>query len=198
MYIVLEGIDTAGKSTQIDKLKTHFSDAVFTMEPGATQLGQTLRNLVTQHHELDDVTEFLLFLSDRREHFDKVIRPALSQGSMLISDRSFISGIAYAHSNNTLDFARLIELNKLALNDTLPDAVVLFELPKSTLIKRLKAKNQDTIEARGVEYLLSVQRMLIQTTQFLQLPHIVIDASQDIPTIFNTIVEFITSLKEHQ
>lgn len=195
MYIVFEGIDTAGKSTQVALLQEKLSDALITKEPGGTPFGMTIREIVLHDEHLDHLTELLLFLADRREHFAKVVKPALQKGQTLISDRSFISGVAYALSNKSLSLKELLALNALTLDDQLPEAVVLFDIPKETLIARLEAKEIDGIEKRGIEYLLSVQKSLIEVTKHLNLKHIIVDASQRIDTIHKQIINFI---KEEQ
>lgn len=198
MYLVFEGIDTAGKSTQVAKLKAVLKDAVTTKEPGGTLLGIKIRQLILHDEAKDPLTELFLFLADRREHFIEVIEPALKAGKDIISDRSFISGLAYAMINQNAELESLIRLNSMALNDTYPDAVVLFELTKAQLKARLSQKKSDGIEARGIAYLLEVQTMLISVTKKLNLPHIIIDADKPIAEIAEEILQFYTRIKEAQ
>ena len=94
MYVVIEGIDTAGKSTQLEILSKKFSDAIFTKEPGATKLGSKLREMALNGEAKSKIAEMFLFLADRAEHIEEVIKPNIDK--MIISDRSVISGIAYA------------------------------------------------------------------------------------------------------
>ena len=195
MYIVFEGIDTAGKSTQVALLKKKFPDALTTKEPGGTKFGATIREIVLHSENLDHITELLLFLSDRREHYKQVVQPAMDTNTMLISDRSFISGVAYALCNQSLTLEKLLSLNALTLDDRVPDLVVLFNIPKDTLIERLSAKEIDGIEKRGIEYLLDVQQSLIDVTKHLDLTYLIVDASDSIETIHQDILDFI---KEHQ
>lgn len=194
MYIVLEGIDTAGKSTQLALLQKHYPLALTTKEPGGTTFGTTVREIVLSDHTLDSMTEFLLFLADRREHFIQKIKPVLEKNHTLFSDRSFISGVAYAKANKTLDSNHLIELNKMVLNNTLPHGVVLFHIPRSVLKERLAAKSNDGIEKRGIDYLLEVQTNLIETTKHLNIKHIIVDASASIETIHEQILNFTKEL----
>ena len=194
MYIVLEGIDTAGKSTQLALLQEQYPLALTTKEPGGTSFGLTIREIVLSDHTLDSMTEFLLFLADRREHFVKKVQPAIEANHMLFSDRSFISGVAYAKANKTLDANKLIELNRMALDDTLPHGVVLFDIPKSVLEERLDAKTNDGIEKRGINYLLEVQQNLIEVTKELNIKHIIVDASASIETIHEQILNFTKGL----
>ena len=167
MYIVFEGIDTAGKSTQVALLRDTFDEVITTKEPGGTDFGMTIREIVLHNESLDHITELLLFLADRREHFHKLVSPALQNKQTVISDRSFISGVAYALCNQSFTLDKLLELNAMTLDQTLPDAVILFDIPKETLIERLGAKEIDGIEKRGIDYLLSVQTALIDVTKHL-------------------------------
>ena len=85
MYIAIEGIDTSGKSTQISKLAKHFPDAIITKEPGATDIGKEIREMVLSARAKSKKAEFLLFLADRAEHIQEVIEPNLDK--MIISNR---------------------------------------------------------------------------------------------------------------
>jgi len=112
MYIVFEGVDTAGKSTQVALLHKHYPEAIMTKEPGGTELGVTLRELILHKGVKNHKTELFLFLADRAEHYKNVIVP--HHDKMILSDRGVISGIAYAlanHESYEMDF--LISLNRL-------------------------------------------------------------------------------------
>lgn len=186
MYIVIEGIDTAGKSTQLDILKEKYTDAVFTKEPGGTEIGLELREMVLGGRAKSKVAEMLLFLADRAEHIEEVVVP--NKNKVVISDRSLVSGIAYA---STLDIDKMIELNLLATQNTLPSHLILLELTKEELENRLSAKENDSIESRGIDYLLDIQARLKVTCQKLNLNYIFIDARDPIDEIAQKIEEFL-------
>ncbi len=186
MYVVIEGIDTAGKSTQLEILKDKFTQAVFTKEPGGTKLGVKLRELILNGEASSKTAEMFLFLADRAEHTKNVIIPNLN--NLIISDRSLISGIAYAL---TKDISELIALNKIATKNTFPQKVILLELSREELIRRLSKKPNDSIEKRGVEYLLDIQNRLKEIILQLNINHIFIDASLDIQNIAKKIEDFI-------
>jgi dTMP kinase len=188
MYILIEGIDTCGKSTQIELLKKQYNNAIFTKEPGGTDFGIKARDLLLHTHINSSKAELLLFLADRAEHYDEIIKPNLDK--LIISDRGFISGIAYALSHG-FDMEYLIELNRFALDNTLPQKVILFEITKEELINRVSNKSQDKIEQRGIDYLLQIQRNLIKITKYLKVEHIIIDATQNIDIINEKIKNFI-------
>jgi dTMP kinase len=193
MYILFEGIDTTGKSTQIEKLKS--ADIKTTYEPGATPLGREIRAiLLEKDFKISSKAELLLFLADRAEHYEKVAAP--NADKTVISDRGFISGIAYALANDqSLDMSFLIELNRFALGGKLPDKVVFFKTTKELLSSRISAKSHDKIESRGIEYLLSVQENMEKVLQKTGIEHIILNADKSIEELHASIKRFITRSK---
>ena len=192
MYVLFEGIDGVGKSTQIEILASKFPDAIVTKEPGGTQLGVNLREiLLSSNIKIGKRAEILLFLADRAEHFEKLVAPNLSR--LILSDRGFISGIAYALANDeNLDENVLLELNKFALNDKFADKIVFFEASRELISSRLKNRGtSDKIEARGLEYLLKVQSLMKQILIKNGFETLFIDASKSIELISKEIENFI-------
>ena len=178
MYIALEGIDTVGKSTQIELLKKEFPNALFIKEPGFTKLGGKLREIIFKD-QITKKAELFLFLADRSELIEKIIKPNFDK--LIISDRSVISGIAYAMP--FFDFNILVNLNNFATDSIFPNKVIILKLDEKTLEYRLSQKEHDNIEKRGIEYLLSIQENIIQTCNRLEIPYILIDASKNIEEI---------------
>ena len=190
MYILFEGIDGAGKSTQIARLAAIFPQAIVTKEPGGTKLGENLREILLKENDLDKRAEILLFLADRAEHFGKIIKPNLDK--MILSDRGFVSGMAYALAGGNFSFEELLNLNKFALQGNFPQKIVFFKADESTLRSRLNSRAQmDGIEARGFEYLLRVQDAMEEILQKLDIRYVTIGAALDEEKITNLIKEFI-------
>jgi dTMP kinase len=189
MYITIEGIDTAGKSTQIEALRAIFTDAVFTKEPGGTVVGQTIRSMVLNGELENKRAEMFMFLADRAEHTEKIIVPNIK--SLIISDRSCVSGVAYAMVQNVCDIDTLVQLNRLATDNHLPEHVFILKLTPEELTYRLSQKEHDAIESRGIDYLLNIQDALIASADALGVQTHVIDASQSIDTITLEIANFI-------
>lgn len=190
MYILFEGIDGAGKSTQIARLAAAFPQAIVTKEPGGTKLGENLREILLKENDLDKRAEILLFLADRAEHFGKIIKPNLDK--MILSDRGFVSGMAYALAGGNFSFEELLGLNKFALQGNFPQKIVFFKADESTLRSRLSSRAQmDGIEARGFAYLLRVQDAMEEILQRLDVRYVTIDAALDEEKITNLIKEFI-------
>ena len=190
MYILFEGIDGAGKSTQIARLAAAYPQASVTKEPGGTKLGENLREILLKENDLDKRAEILLFLADRAEHFGKIIKPNLDK--MILSDRGFVSGMAYALAGGNFSFEELLSLNKFALQGNFPQKIVFFKADESTLRSRLNSRAQvDGIEARGFGYLLKVQDAMEEILQKLDARYVTIDAAWDEEKITNLIKEFI-------
>lgn len=192
MYVLFEGIDGVGKSTQIEILASKFPNAIVTKEPGGTQLGENLREiLLSSSIKIGKRAEILLFLADRAEHFEKLVTPNL--GRLILSDRGFISGIAYALANDeNLDENVLLGLNKFALNDKFADKIIFFEASPELISSRLKARGtSDKIEARGLEYLLKVQSLMKQILIKNGFETLFVDASKSIELISKEIENFI-------
>ncbi|RBQ26791.1 MULTISPECIES: dTMP kinase [Arcobacteraceae] len=188
MYVSIEGIDTAGKSTQLEILRNKFKNAIFTKEPGGTVLGSKLRQIILNGEAHSNIAEMFLFLADRAEHTQEVIIPNLDK--LIISDRSFISGIAYAKDEN---IEQLLELNRFATQNNFPNKIILLELSKNELINRLSKKENDSIEKRGIDYLMSIQSRMKEVIQSINIEYIFIDAGQKIEEIEKQIEDFINA-----
>ncbi|GAA8856124.1 dTMP kinase [Helicobacter pylori] len=152
MYVALEGVDGVGKSTQVGLLKGRFKNALFTKEPGGTRMGESLRHIALNEN-ISELARAFLFLSDRAEHVESVIKPALKEKKLIISDRSLISGMAYSQFSS-------LELNLLATQSVLPEKIILLVIDKEGLKQRLSLKNLDKIENQGTEKLLTIQQKI--------------------------------------
>jgi len=189
MYILFEGVDTCGKSTQIELIKERHPEVIITKEPGGTVFGVKAREILLHDRLSSKRAELLLFLADRAEHYEEVIKP--NPNRLILSDRGFISGIGYALANGDFDFDTLVRLNRFALEDQLPDKIILFLIDMQTLQERTSQKELDGIELRGLEYLLTVQEHMRESILRLEIPHLFIDATEDISTIQTTISHYL-------
>jgi len=189
MYILFEGIDTCGKSTQIDLMKERHPEVIVTKEPGGTDFGVKAREILLHDRLSSKRAELLLFLADRAEHYEEVIKP--NHNRLILSDRGFISGIGYALANEDFDLDTLVMLNRFALEDHLPDKIILFLTDMQTLQERTSQKELDGIELRGLNYLLEVQEHMKESILRLKIPHLFIDATEDISTIHTTISHYL-------
>ncbi len=186
MYIIIEGIDTSGKSTQLSILKKKYPNAIFTKEPGGTELGTKIRKIVLNGEATSKIAEMLLFLADRAQHIFEIIKQ--NPNEMIISDRGVISGIGYAKD---IPMELAISLNLIALDKTIPTKIIFLELSKDELEKRLSSKSNDAIEKRGSTYLIEVQARMKQAIKELNFDALYIDAKSDVHNIAQEIQEFI-------
>jgi dTMP kinase len=189
MYVLFEGIDTCGKSTQIELISQKHPEIIITHEPGGTAFGKKAREILLSDSLASKRAELLLFLADRAEHYQEVISP--NQHKVIISDRGFLSGIGYALANGDFDFDELVSLNRFALEGHFPDKVILFLTDMKTLEERTSAKSLDGIELRGLEYLLEVQEHMKQSILKLGIPHLFVDATEEIETIHTQITDYL-------
>jgi len=189
MYILFEGIDTCGKSTQIELLAQRYPHIITTHEPGGTSFGMKAREILLSDSLASKRAELLLFLADRAEHYKEIIEPNIDK--VVISDRGFLSGIGYALANDDFDFKALVTLNSFALNNHFPDKIVLFLTNMKTLKERTSAKELDGIELRGLEYLINVQNKMQESLKKLDIDYLEIDATDDIENIHQKIVSYL-------
>ncbi len=166
MFIVLEGPDGSGKSTQTRLLVEHLSSigrtAVQTREPGGTPAAEAIRALVLspEFAGLDDRTEALLFAAARAEHVARVIRPALQRGEVVVCDRYIDSSIAYQGVGRSLGIDRIRELSLWATTDLLPDLTIVLDLDAAEGMSRVGER--DRLELEPQEYHDRVRRAFVE------------------------------------
>lgn len=149
-FITLEGVDGAGKTTHIEFIKNYLSDLninyVMTREPGGTALGEKLRDILL-HDEMNPQTETMLMFAARNEHIDKVIRPNLIKGAVVISDRFTDATYAYQAGGKGVKDEKIDILKKWVQEELRPDLTFLFDLSVEVSIERLnKTRKLDKFE----------------------------------------------------
>jgi len=192
MYVIFEGIDTTGKSTQVSLFAQRNKNVLATKEPGGTPTGLKLREMLLGGALKGSFNaELFLFLADRALHYDTVVKPFRNE-RLVISDRGFLSGIAYACANHCdVDGEFLLQMNRLALEENYPEKIVLFLTNETLMQSRLGNKTHDAIEERGVSYLLRIQDIMRRVVKTLPIQVLEVDASLDIETIYTHIEEFL-------
>ena len=149
-FITLEGVDGAGKTTHIEFIKKYLSDLdinyVLTREPGGTILGERLREILL-HDEMNHETETILMFAARNEHIDKVIRPNLIKGNVVISDRFTDATYAYQAGGKGVKDEKIDILKKWVQGSLQPNLTFLFDLSVDISIERLnKTRTLDKFE----------------------------------------------------
>jgi len=140
-FITLEGVDGAGKTSHIEFIKEYLKNLklnfIMTREPGGTELGEKLREILL-HDEMTPKTETILMFAARNEHIEKVIRPGLTSGAIVISDRFTDASYAYQSGGKGVEDEAIDVLKDLVQKNLQPDLTFLFDLPVEVSIKRLK------------------------------------------------------------
>ena len=146
-YIAFEGIEGCGKSTQATRLAADIG-AILTRETGGTQIGARIRDVLHDpaNTHLSPVAEALLIAGDRAQHYAEVLRPNLSNGRHVVSDRSVYSSIAYQGYGRGLDLEQVRAVNRWAIHDRWPDLVVLLDMDHATAMARIGDRALDRFE----------------------------------------------------
>jgi len=160
-FVVLEGGDGSGKSTQGRRLAAWLREqgveVVETFEPGATDAGAAIRELLLHRPDpIDPVAEALLMAADRAQHVATVIRPALARGAWVLSDRFLPSSLVYQGVVRGLGVDAVAELNRMAVGDVTPDLVVLLDVADAVAEAR-RGSVSDRLEAEGAAFHASVR-----------------------------------------
>ncbi len=155
-FISLDGLDGAGKSTQCrllaDWLRAAGREVITCIDPGGTALGGEIRSIVLHHRsDMDRMCEALLFMASRAQLLAEVVRPALSAGKTVISDRFLLANIVYQGHAGGLDVERLSQMGRFAAGDLEPDLTVVLDLPPERAAAR-RDRPADRIESRDVAY----------------------------------------------
>ena len=181
-FITFEGIDGAGKSTQIEvvanALRGRGLPVVITREPGGTALGETLREVILRQ-PMTPPAETLLLFAARAEHLELVIRPALRDGQWVLCDRFTDATYAYQAGGRGVSAERVAELEQWVHPDLQPDLTLLIDVPPEVAAERLaRTRSADRFEAEQVEFFGRVRRAYLDRAGAQPLRFIVIDGTQ--------------------
>lgn len=162
LFITFEGCDGCGKTTQLELLAKYLEekgyDVITTREPGAKGLGIKLREILLNYNgEVSSNCEFFLFLADRAQHIDTLVKPAIKAGKIVLCDRHIDSTVAYQGYGRGLDLAQINYLNNLATSGLKPNLTLLFDVDTETSMQRV-GKNKDRMESAGIEFQEKVRR----------------------------------------
>jgi dTMP kinase len=159
MFITFEGIEGCGKSTQAKKLERFFKDqgkkVILTREPGGTVFGERIREILVDEktEKLEAKTELFLNFAARLEHVNKLIKPALKDGNIVISDRFFDSTYAYQGSAFGLEKEIIDEVRKMTIGDFCPDLTFFIDLPVYQAFKRIDGRKENNrYEKMGFDF----------------------------------------------
>ena len=179
VFVTLEGIDGAGKSTQftalVDALRALGRDVVATREPGGTALGERIRELLL-HETMAPSTEALLMFAARQEHVLRVIEPALLRGSDVVCDRFTDASLAYQGAGKGIPLDRLQALAHWVHPGLRPDLSVLLDLPPEVAAQRLRGRDADRFEREPRAFFERVRAQYLQLAAAEPQRWLVVDA----------------------
>lgn len=198
LFITLEGMDGAGKSTHIPTILQLLAgrgrEVVSTREPGGTPLGEELRALLL-HREMHVETESLLMFAARAEHLQQVILPALQRDAIVVSDRFTDASYAYQCGARGLSLQKMQQLEQWVQGPLQPDVTLLFDVPVEVSLQRLAgARTPDKFESQGTEFFTRLRsQYLARAAEFPQRFR-VIDAHRSLEEVKKSVEEIISSL----
>jgi dTMP kinase len=201
-FIVLEGIEGVGKSTNLEficrYLMAKHQTIVRTREPGGTQLSEKMRDIVlhTQMDEpLDSDAELLLMFAARAQHLAQVIKPALLADQWVVCDRFTDSSYAYQGGGRMIDSNRIAVLEQWVQGDLRPDVVIILDAPVKVAFSRTeKRKIQDRIEQETAEFFTRVRDMYLQRAAADPSRYFVVDATKSLIDVQNDLQNILDEL----
>ncbi|HWJ08293.1 MAG TPA: dTMP kinase [Nocardioides sp.] len=187
VFLCFEGGEGGGKSTQSrllrDALAADGYQVLLTFEPGDTPVGKEMRRIVLSPEtgELAHKTEFLLYLADKSEHIETLVRPALDRGEVVITDRYVDSTLAYQGAGRALDAAELEEVARWATGDLRPHLTVVLDLEPEAGLGRFEGR--DRIEGESLEFHQRVRQSFLDLAARDPEHYLVLDARDSIEDI---------------
>jgi len=199
-FITIEGIEGVGKTTNIqfiqDWLTTNKIEFISTREPGGTELGEQLRNLLLHGGHVSNNAELLMMFAARAQHLDEVIKPAIESGKWVICDRFTDSTYAYQGGGRQMDVATISQLEALVHGAFQPHMTLLLDAPVE--IGRARAAKRgaaDRIEAEDLAFFNRVRDMFLSRAKQAERFQIV-DATQDLSNVQQQIQVCLQTLLE--
>ena len=195
LFITFEGGDGCGKTTQIKLLDEYLRSkgytTLVTREPGAKGLGVKLREILLNYDgEVSPTCESFLFLADRAQHVDCIIKPALKEGVIVLCDRHTDSTVAYQGYGRGLDIEQIHKLNNIATGGLKPDVTIVLDVDVETSQQRV-GKDKDRMESAGVEFFERVRKGFLEIAKQEPQRVKVVDSTKSIEKIHNEILELI-------
>jgi len=192
-FVTFEGIDGAGKSTQIafveDWLRSRGVDVLLTREPGGTPIGETLREMIL-HRPMQPRTETLLMFAARCEHVLTVIEPALAAGRWVLCDRFTDATYAYQSGGRGLPEADVATLERWVHPGLQPDLTFLFDLePEIAAVRLARAQRSDRFEAEQRDFFTRVREHYLARARAQPRRFLVVDTSQDKPVVQEQLID---------
>ena len=193
-FIVLEGPDGGGKTTQAARLAAWLGglglEVVACREPGGTALGDHLRSLVKDRSDLQIgmLAEMFLFMASRAQLLAEVVRPALDRGAVVVADRYLLSNVVYQGIAGGLGADALWNVGRVATGGVMPDLTLLLDVPVAVALDRV-GPGRDRIEDRGVAYRQEVRDGYLRAVADYPSPIVVVEAARPLDAVTQIIQE---------
>ena len=206
LFFAFEGIDGCGKSTQVSKIENKLSamgySVVVTREPGGTPISEKIRSILisTDHTEMVNECELLLYLAARAQHVKEKIVPALENGMVVLCDRFQLATFAYQGYGRCYSLDELKSLNRFATGSISPDMTFVFDIPVDLAYHRMQKMNKlkDRLELTGPDFFKRIRNGYLELGS-KDLQHIsIIDADQPIDSINATVIKKIEQIISDQ
>lgn len=195
LFITFEGVEGAGKSTQIDLLKKYLVEkgypVISTREPGGTYIGDEIRDILLDidNKDMDYKVEALLYASSRAQLVKNIISPALTRGKIVLSDRYIDSSLAYQAFGRELPFDMILEVNRWATSCLDPDLTIYLKLPVEDGLNRVPKTTADRIESESIVFHKKVSKGYEELVKMYSDRYRVIDATAEKTEIHHKIIE---------
>lgn len=203
LFITMEGTDGSGKTTQINMLRDYLEARGFrvicTREPGGTDIGEKIRNIILDkdNSEMSTITETLLYAAARAQHVSEVILPALDDGAVIISDRFLDSNLVYQGFARSMGERIIKNINKYAVGDLEPDITFFLKLkPEDGISRKKKQAELDRMEMENLNFHQRVYDGYVSLSRKNRTRIKTIDARMSVEDIHNAIVNGVEALIE--
>lgn len=206
LFISLEGIEGAGKSTAMNTLtqffKTQSVDYLETREPGGTPLSEKIRDIILSDDQvhLDKMSELMLIFSARSHHLESLIKPALSQGQLVISDRFTDATYAYQGAGRGIPFDVIASLEKAVQGELQPDYTFLLDVPVHLGFERVRSRGfvKDKMESESFDFFNRVRDCYLQRAELEPNRFIVIDGSRSISQVRHDLLNHLNKIYQYR
>ena len=186
--ISFEGSEGSGKSTQISRLAAHLQktdrEVISTREPGGTEIGEQIRNIIVHNSKGDEMcgeTELLLFTAARAQLVREVIAPALLRGAIVLSDRFLDSSTVYQGIGRNLAADPVNQINRFAVGNVMPDLTIVIDVPEEISLARLKQRASDLpdrMERENIDFYKKVREGYLVLAKGMPERFIVVDGTK--------------------
>lgn len=211
-FISFEGIDGAGKTSNINALANYLREqgktVYLTREPGGTKLGEKIREIVLQGHSLSiiDDAELLLMFAARVQHLHEVIKPKIEAGVWVLSDRFVDASFAYQGAGRGVDLSRMQALSEWSLQSYYPDLTVIFDISVALSVERMMARHEvvvsdtsnainklDRFEQQKLDFKHRVNDYYLGLASTKERQYFHLDASQDLASVKDSLLNEIAN-----